>query len=77
MSTVGVAELKTHASALLRRVAAGETVRISVRGVEIAEIRPLSVRTNADAMAEIAELTKDLPRLTRDEWREGVLDGRR
>ncbi|MEY3340693.1 MAG: hypothetical protein RLZZ269_604 [Actinomycetota bacterium] len=38
---VGVRELKQHLSEHLRRVAAGEVIRITDRGLPIAEIVPL------------------------------------
>ena len=40
-STVGIRELKEHASALIRRVAVGETIRITDRGRPVARIVPL------------------------------------
>jgi prevent-host-death family protein len=38
---VGIRELKEHASALIRRVAAGETISITDRGRPVARIVPL------------------------------------
>jgi prevent-host-death family protein len=40
-SHVGIRELKEHASALIRRVAAGETISITDRGRPVARIVPL------------------------------------
>ena len=38
---VGIRELKDHASALIRRVVAGETIQITDRGRAVARIVPL------------------------------------
>lgn len=38
---IGIRELKTHASALVRRAAAGETLDISDRGRPVARLVPL------------------------------------
>jgi prevent-host-death family protein len=38
---VGIRELKENASALIRRVAAGETIRVTDRGRPVARIVPL------------------------------------
>jgi prevent-host-death family protein len=38
---VGIRELKEHASALIRRVAAGETINITDRGRPVARLVPL------------------------------------
>lgn len=40
METVGIKELKAKLSAYLRRVEGGETLRVSKRGVVVAELRP-------------------------------------
>jgi prevent-host-death family protein len=39
--SVGIRELKEHASALIHRVAAGETLRITDRGRPVARLVPL------------------------------------
>jgi len=39
---VSITELKAHLGEYLRRVQAGETLYVTVRGVEVAEIRPPS-----------------------------------
>ncbi len=41
MATVGVRELRQNASAVLRRVAAGETVEVTDHGRPVARIVPL------------------------------------
>ncbi|RHA37074.1 type II toxin-antitoxin system Phd/YefM family antitoxin [Cellulomonas rhizosphaerae] len=45
MDVVGVRELRQNASAVLRRVEAGERLRVSVNGREVAELSPLGRRT--------------------------------
>jgi prevent-host-death family protein len=40
-SEVGIRELKEQASAIMRRVAAGETIRVTDRGRPVARIVPL------------------------------------
>ena len=42
METIGVRELRRHASQWLRRVAEGETYEITVRGVPVARLSPLA-----------------------------------
>lgn len=41
MERIGIRELKQHASAVIRRVAAGEEVEITDRGTPVARIVPL------------------------------------
>lgn len=41
MERIGIRELKQHASAVLRRVAAGEEVEVTDRGRPVARIVPL------------------------------------
>jgi prevent-host-death family protein len=41
--TIGIRELRQHASRYLRRVRAGETITLADRGEPFAEIRPLPV----------------------------------
>ena len=40
-SRVGIRELKEHASALIRRVVAGETIKVTDRGRPVARLVPL------------------------------------
>jgi prevent-host-death family protein len=42
MTTIGIRELRQHASQYLRRVKAGETITVTERGEPIAELRPIS-----------------------------------
>lgn len=41
MERIGIRELKQHASAVIRRVAAGEEVEVTDRGTPVARIVPL------------------------------------
>ena len=52
MSTVGVRELKQNASAVLRRVAAGEIVEVTDRGRPVARIVPLASPDALDRLIE-------------------------
>jgi prevent-host-death family protein len=40
MKTIGVFEAKTHLNQLLQRVAKGESIRITLRGVPVAKLVP-------------------------------------
>lgn len=44
--TVGVRELRQHLSVYLRRVAAGETLRVTDRGTPVALLAPLPERAD-------------------------------
>ena len=50
MARVGIRELKQNASAVVRRVAAGEPVEITERGRPVARIVPLGDTGNLDQM---------------------------
>jgi prevent-host-death family protein len=53
MTTVGIRELRQNASAVLRKVAAGETVEVTDHGRPVARIVPLhSERTLDQLIAE-------------------------
>jgi prevent-host-death family protein len=53
MTTIGIRELRQNASAVLRKVAAGETVEVTDRGRPVARIVPLhSERTLDQLIAE-------------------------
>lgn len=54
MMTAGLRELRQNASDLMRRVEQGETIRVTVSGRDVAEIRPVRRnywRRDADAIA--------------------------
>jgi len=56
METVGSFEAKTHFSALLERVAKGETITITKHGVPVAKLVP----ANAPAKRSREEVLRDL-----------------
>ena len=63
MKTVGAFEAKTHLPALLNRVANGETIEITRRGVPIARLVPAGGPERRDRRklaAEIREMSKGL-----------------
>ena len=63
MTTVGSFDAKTHLPKLLERVAHGETVQITKRGVPIAKLVPVAANDKADpkeAAREIRELRKGI-----------------
>jgi prevent-host-death family protein len=63
MTTVGSFEAKTHLPQLLERVAHGETVQITKRGVPIARLVPIAAthkQTPQEAARQIRELRKGI-----------------
>ena len=63
MTTVGSFDAKTHLPKLLERVAHGETVQITKRGVPIAKLVPVVATDKSDpkeAAREIRELRKGI-----------------
>jgi prevent-host-death family protein len=63
MKTVGTFEAKTHLNELLQRVAKGETIRITRRGVPVARLVPDDEGKKKDLkkiVAEIRELRKGI-----------------
>lgn len=79
MADIGLAEAKAHLSALIDRVAAGETVRITRRGKPVAVLtaaeaprKPIDVaalKALTDSMPLQTESAADLVRRMRDESR--------
>ncbi|OZA24807.1 MAG: prevent-host-death protein [Hydrogenophilales bacterium 17-64-11] len=67
MSTVTLAEAKTHLSHLLDRVEAGEEVVITRRGLPIARITP--VAKPKQAIKPLAEFRSRMPR-----WRKSSIE---
>jgi len=53
MTTVGAFNAKTHLNELLRRVSEGETIRITRRGVPIADLVPVG-RENKTNLRDLA-----------------------
>jgi len=53
---VGIRELKQHASAVIRRVASGESVEVTDRGKPVARIVPVDAGDAYDRMVADGEL---------------------
>jgi prevent-host-death family protein len=54
-SDVSVRDLRNHTSDVIRAVEAGDTVYLTSRGRRIAEIRPMSPRSNAQRLIELID----------------------
>ena len=59
MTTVGAFAAKTNLNALLRRVARGETIQITRRGIPVAKLVP----ADADGSQRPRDLARDIRRL--------------
>lgn len=59
MKTLGAFEAKTHLNQLLQKVAKGETIRITLRGVPVAKLVPADAGEKEDK----AELVAGIRRL--------------
>lgn len=55
--TVGIRDLKQNASAVIRRVEAGETVTVTHRGVPVATINPIR-RSRLDELEAAGQLRR-------------------
>jgi len=58
MIRAGIRELRQNASALIRRVTAGETIEITDRGRPVARIVPLRGRSNLDQLIAEGRATR-------------------
>lgn len=56
MTTVGSYEAKTHLPELLERVARGERILITRRGVPVALLSPLKEKSHADVQTVVEEM---------------------
>ena len=56
MTTVGAFDAKTHLNALLKRVAKGETIRITRRGVPVAMLVPAEDGNEVDPRKLVREI---------------------
>lgn len=63
MESIGVRELRQHASRWLSRVAAGESFQITDRGRPIASLVPVS-SSDWDVLVDAGEVTAAIGRLT-------------
>ena len=57
MATIGIRELRQNASAYLRRVEAGEVLRVADRGRPIALLQPLGLRSGVARLESEGRLT--------------------
>jgi prevent-host-death family protein len=58
MDSVGAFEAKTHLAALLERVAQGETIEITRRGVPVARLVPATSASGGDPRKLAAEIRR-------------------
>lgn len=78
MTTVGAFDAKTHLNSLLKKVAKGETIEITRRGVPVAKLVPTDAnetRNPADLAHDIRELRKGVT-LGKISLRELIEEGR-
>lgn len=61
MGEIGVRELKTKLSSMLRRVEEGEQIRVTVRGRHVADLVPAGRRRGDDRMRELVAEGKVSP----------------
>lgn len=62
MSEIASRDLRNHTAEVLRQVAAGDRITITVRGVAVAEIRPVRTsRRSSLPKAEFAALLAQFP----------------
>jgi prevent-host-death family protein len=54
-------ELRNNVSAVLRDVAAGQTVRVTVRGRPVAELAPLSLKKEHLTPADVERIVREAP----------------
>ncbi len=79
MTTVGAFDAKTHLNSLLKRVAKGETIQITRRGVPVAKLVPTDsdeTQNPGDLARDIRELRKAVT-LGKISLRELIEEGRR
>jgi prevent-host-death family protein len=67
MEAVGIRQLRHDASALVRRVEAGETIRVTVQGRPAAQLTPLRSGGNSDRSLIGSEFLSRLDGLTPDD----------
>ena len=58
MTTVGAFEAKTNLNALLKKVARGETIQITLRGVLVAKLVPASSDEPEDPQGVVRDIRK-------------------
>ena len=72
MKTVGVRELKQHASEILRDVSGGSEIIVTVRGKPVARIVPMLTAERAEAIRKWKVETDELARKISEKWPPGV-----
>ena len=78
MATVGAFEAKTHLSALLDRVTAGEEITITRRGRAVARLVPVAAATGRGAaLARMTALRRRIGGLTVEDILSARDEGRR
>ncbi len=79
MRTVGTFEAKTHLIELLREVSKGETVTITKRGEPVAVLTPVPAQRTSRLVAaeELRKLRQSLPRVSPEELRSWIEEGRK
>jgi prevent-host-death family protein len=79
MTTVGAFDAKTNLNALLKKVAKGETIQITLRGVPVAKLVP----ADSDEAQDPKEIVRDIRELRKGvtlgkiQIRELIEEGRR
>jgi len=56
--SVGIRELKSHTSSVLRRVSAGETITITVRNEPVAVLMPVQARSQTAVLRDLVSAGK-------------------
>jgi prevent-host-death family protein len=79
MKTVGAFEAKTHLNQLLQKVAKGESIRITLRGVPVAKLVPADAGEKDDPRELVAGIRqlRQGARLGKISIRELIDEGRR
>ena len=79
MDTIGSFEAKTHLSSLLERVAKGEIIQITKRGVPIAKLVPVDRKQSQELATLAAEIRHNRREITLGglKIRDLIGDGRR
>jgi prevent-host-death family protein len=79
MTTVGAFEAKTNLNALLKKVARGETIQITLRGVPVAKLVPASSEKAEDPQGVVRDIRKLRKGLTlgKIQIRDLIQEGRR
>ena len=79
MTTVGAFDAKTHLNSLLKKVAKGETIQITLRGVPVAKLVPIDAAERRDPKEIAREIRAQRKGLTlgKSRIRDLINEGRR